>query len=540
MVKEGYKKMNAELIAKYKQRLEQELELKATMPSSQVFSREYDVFRKEILPPHMGVYEKVCNACEKLLKLKANPQAAAKLQSQIDNCHLQVSPGGVLATSYVLPTAFLLLGVFFSLVIFSSTFFALFTLIVTIAGIVVLQKIPQVLSNTWRMKTSNQMVLCIFYVVTYMRHTSNLELAIEFASEHLSPPLSLDLRKVIWDVESNRFDKIKDSLETYLNGWREYNLEFVEAFHLVESSLYETSEERRLSLLDKSLDVILDETYEKMLHYAQNLKGPITMLHMLGVVLPILGLVMLPLMVNFMEGITWYHIAVLYNVALPIVVYILGRNILSTRPPGYGDVDVSESNPELKKFRNVIFKIGNAEFSLHPAFLATIIGVVLLFVALSPVIFHTLSPDFDLSFDTFKLLEYKPSTKTTDIIGPFGLGASLLSLFFPLAIGLSAGLYFRLRSKNVVKIREDAKKLEDEFSSALFQLGNRLGDGLPAEVAFERVAQVMEDTISGRFFKLVAENISKAGMSIKEAIFSTQGGALVSFPSAIIQSSMKV
>src|SRR3989344_3137354 len=188
MVKEGYKKMNAELIAKYKQRLEQELELTATMPSSQVFSREYDVFRKEILPPHMGVYEKVCNACEKLLKLKANPQAAAKLQSQIDNCHLQVSPGGVLATSYVLPTAFLLLGVFFSLVIFSSTFFALFTLIVTIAGIVVLQKIPQVLSNTWRMKTSNQMVLCIFYVVTYMRHTSNLELAIEFASEHLSPP----------------------------------------------------------------------------------------------------------------------------------------------------------------------------------------------------------------------------------------------------------------------------------------------------------------------------------------------------------------
>src|SRR3989344_3191885 len=555
--------MSEELVAKYKKRLEQELELKATTPSSQLFSQEYDIFRKEILPPHMSLYESVCNSCEKVLKLKANPEVAAKIQGEIDSCHLQISPGGVLATSYLLPLAFLLISTFLFILMptlvdaflptgqqpgafasfllgFESLFFASFAFIVGIAAIFVLQKIPQVLANTWRLKSSNQMVLCIFYVVTYMRHTSNLELAIEFASEHLSPPLSLDLRKIMWDVESNRFDTIKDSLETYLNGWREYNLEFVEAFHLVESSLYETSEERRLSLLDKSLDVILDETYEKMLHYAQNLKGPITMLHMLGVVLPILGLVMLPLMVNFMEGVTWHHIATLYNIALPIVVYILGKNILSNRPTGYGDLDISESNPELKKFKNVIFKVGNAEFSLHPVFIAVFVGIVMLFLALSPIILHVLSPNFDISFDKFKFFEYKPSTKTTDIIGPFGLGASILSLFFPLAIGVAAGLYFRLRSKNVIKIREGAKKLEDEFSSALFQLGNRLGDGLPAEVAFERVARVMEDTISGRFFSVVAENISKAGMSVKEAIFNTRSGALVAFPSAIIQSSMKV
>ena len=188
----------------------------------------------------------------------------------------------------------------------------------------------------------------------------------------------------------------------------------------------------------------------------------------------------------------------------------------------------------------MIFKVGNAEFSLHPVFIAVFVGIVMLFLALSPIILHVLSPNFDISFDKFKFFEYKPSTKTTDIIGPFGLGASILSLFFPLAIGVAAGLYFRLRSKNVIKIREGAKKLEDEFSSALFQLGNRLGDGLPAEVAFERVARVMEDTISGRFFSVVAENISKAGMSVKEAIFNTRSGALVAFPSAIIQSSMKV
>jgi len=129
-------------------------------------------------------------------------------------------------------------------------------------------------------------MLCIFYIVTYMRHTSNLERAIQFAADHLSGPLALDLKKILWNVETGKYQNVKDALDTYLDTWKETNFEFVEAFHLIESSLYEGSETRRVSLLDKSLDVILEETYEKMMHYAQNLKGPITTLHMLGISFP--------------------------------------------------------------------------------------------------------------------------------------------------------------------------------------------------------------------------------------------------------------
>jgi hypothetical protein len=535
--------MSAEqdLMAKYKRRLSEQLDVQGSAGSAQLYSREYQIFRKEILPPHMTAYEKLCNFCEKLLKMKVKPEKAAVIQDMINTAHLQTTPAGVLAASIVVPVAFLFFGVAFSLLVLNSIFFTLFFLAIGVSGIFLLQKAPEFMANTWRMKSSNQMVLCIFYVVTYMRHTSNLELAIEFASEHLTPPLSLDLRKVIWDVESGKFESVKDSLDTYLESWRATNTEFVESFHLVQSSLYETSDERRLGLLDKALDVMLDETYEKMLHYAQNLKGPITMLHMLGVILPILGLVILPLMVSFMEGVAWYHIAALYNVALPLTVYFLGRNVLSKRPTGYGDTDISEINPSLKKYRNVIIKLGGSEIAIPPFFIALVVGFAMLLIALSPLIIHFVNPDYDVALGGFELLGYKESMKTADlIIGPFGLGASLLSLFFPISLALSIGLYFRLRSQNVIKIREEAKKLEDEFSSALFQLGNRLGDGLPAEIAFQKVAEVMEESTSGRFFKLVAINISKLGMSVREAIFNPQRGALAAFPSAIIQSSMKV
>jgi len=443
----------------------------------------------------------------------------------------------------------MLFGSLFSYFIFQSLFFVFFFVIIGLSLMAALRNLPSYIANNWRLKASNQMVLCVFYIVTYMRHTSNLENAIEFAADHLAAPLSLDLKKILWDVETEKYESVRESLDVYLETWKKWNFEFIESFHLIEGSLYEASEERRLSSLDKSLDVILSETYEKMLHYAHNLQSPITMLHMLGVILPILGLVILPLAASFIEGFKWYYIATLYNIILPIGVYYMGKSILSRRPTGYGQTDISEENPELKKYKNVVIGLGEFKFSINPIFFSIVIGVILFIFGLSPIILHAI--DFsDIGFGgedllsicgrKFCLLGYRESVTTGELIGPYGLGASILSLSIILALGLGIGIFYMLRSKNLVKIRMRAKKLELEFASALFQLGNRLGDGLPAEIAFGKVANVMEGTVSGSFFKLVSTNIRRLGMGIKQAIFDPKHGALLSFPSNLIESSMKV
>ncbi len=413
------------------------------------------------------------------------------------------------------------------------------------------------------MKASNQMVLCTFYIVTYMRHTSNLELAIDFAGEHLAPPLSLDMKKIIWDLETEKYDSVKESLDTYLETWRDQNSEFLESMHLIEGSLLETSESRRIEMLDKSLTVMLDETYEKMLHYAHNLKSPITTLHMLGIILPILGLVILPLMVNFMEGVQWYHMALVYNVALPAMVYFVAKSILSTRPTGYGNSDITDINPELKKFKNVIIPLGGKDsMEISPAVFSITIISVLMLIALTPFIYHVGNPNSDwiynsdglrqvntddkeaLSSAKFYFLDYRPENikdpESPKTLGPFGLGAVLLSLFIPLALGLGIGIYFSIKSNHIIKIREDTKKLEQEFASGLFQLGNRLADGIPAEIAFPKVALVLQGTRTGDFFDIVTNNITMLGMNVEDAIFDPQKGAIRHYPSSIIESSMKV
>ena len=550
-----------ELLEKYKARISKEFGKNAVNAPTKIDSRVYSEFKKELYPTHYSLYEKACNYSEGLLKLKADPKKAVKIQKDLDICHLNVTPAGVMAFSFLLPLFVIIFGALIAFAIFKMMFFVIFFMVAGLLMVFALQKFPSFMANTWRMKASNQMVQSVFYMVTYMRHTSNLERAIGFAADHLDAPLSLDFRKILWDVETQKYSTIKDSANAYLEQWKEWDKEFVEAFHLIESSLFESAEERRLSLLDKSLDVILNGTYENMLHYAHNLKSPMTMLHMLGVILPILGLVILPLVVSFMSTgdnplITAVYISVLYNVSLPIGVFYLGKTILSKRPAGYGASDISKKKT-VKKFRNVNLSLGKKlEISVNPIYFCLMIFFVLVLIGLSPVIIHTLDPKFEIQNEegSLKMMDYicppcndfseagtcGPGCDDNQKVGPYGLGASLLSLIFVLGIGLGIGLYFTLRSKNVIKIREKTKELEDEFSSALFQLGNRLGDGIPAEIAFAKVSRTMENTTSGEFFNLAEKNITKLGMGLEQALFDPKVGAIVSFPSNVIESSMKV
>ena len=89
-----------------------------------------------------------------------------------------------------------------------------------------------------------------------------------------------------------------------------------------------------------------------------------------------------------------------------------------------------------------------------------------------------------------------------------------------------------------MKIREETKKLEREFSGGLFQLGSRVGDGVPVERAFYEVANTMEGSAAGGFFRMVSTNIMEAGRSLKEGLFGDDG-AMKYYPSSLIESSMK-
>lgn len=515
------------IIKRYEERIQGELG-EDFLISGNVMSKDYEIFRREALEKRVSSYEKWCNVCEKILRVKASEKERAKLEESIETAHLEITPEGAASFGVLIGILIILMGVSIGVVSYAlDSFFFITTLFFVISGaflIKPLTHLPNYFAARWRLAASNQMVLCILYTVIYMKHTSNLEHAIKFAGEHIGLPLSLDLKKILWNIETEKFLTIRESLDNYLEKWKNYNLEFVESFHLIEGSLYEPIEERRIELLEKALQVMLEGTYDKMLHYSHNLKSPITILHMLGIILPILGLVIFPLIGSFLGGaIKWYHLMVLYNILLPAFVYLMGNNILIKRPTGYGEGEILQTHPEFKSYQDNIF------------FLAFFVGLIFVGIGFLPVIFHIVNPGYDTEFMGFKFLDYKDTGA-----GPYGFWALILSLLIPLGLALGISLYYKVKTRKLIEIKKKTDQLEEEFSGAIFQLGNRIGDGLPAEVAFGSVAESMRGTNSGEFFRTVDNNIRNLGMGLRSAIFDPQRGGILYYPSKLIESSMKV
>jgi hypothetical protein len=516
------------------------------------FSREYLKFKKEINPALSG-YEKACKTFGKSFKLKLTKKDYERISKSLNVAHADITPeeaAGLAIFSFV---SIIMLSVFSILILYLIAKVSLSTLVpfiflMFLTAVFVyyyINSIPDRLAQSWRLKASSQMVPCVLYIVVYMRHTSNLELAIKFASQHLQPPLALDLKKIFWDVETGKFSTIKEALDAYLEGWREYSLEFMESFHLIESSLYESSEARRIEILEKSLSVILEGVYDKMLKYTHEVQAPLTNVYMLGIVLPTLAIAMLPLASALLSGmIQWWHIAIVFNVLIPFFVFYMTYDILRKRPGGYGESEMLELNPDYPYYQ-----------SRKHYYKALAVAVPLILIGLIPFILQYI-PVFGATDYTFGqigipimqdncVFDFKTAggecaIAGKGVFGPFGLGALMLSLFIPLGISLFFSMSYKSKTKKLIKTRDETQNLETEFSSSLFQLGNRLGDGVPAEMAFGRVAESLRGTPTESFFRTVNSNIQQLGMSVRDAIFNPQRGAIIYFPSSLVRTSMEI
>jgi len=250
-----------DILRKHSARIEGQI--KTTGVEDVNYSREYVKFKQEMAPELSG-YERWCRSLGNVIKLKIAKKDEDKIKKQLDIAHLDLEPWQPMTLSVMAFVSVFILGLLISVAITLirgslASFPVLFFFLIIILSLFLFYFVngyPTRLANKWRLKASSQMVPAILYVVVYMRHTPNLEKAISFTSEHLQPPLALDFKKVFYNVSIGKFSTIKESLDNYLETWRDYSTEFIEAFHLIESSLFEPGNDRRIVTLEKALQVL--------------------------------------------------------------------------------------------------------------------------------------------------------------------------------------------------------------------------------------------------------------------------------------------
>jgi len=515
--------------------------------SKESYSREYQKYQEEEqLERQKTRYERLCLKMGDLLNLKAGEASQEKLTRPLRLLGWDITPGMALSASVGIGffsffgwfVIFLMnLGlqtVLGSYPIPLSIMFLVLTVPLA-AGLYTYYK-PVYAAKNKVIESSGEMILAVLYMVIYMRSSPNLEGAIRFAALNLEGPISKDLKGILWDLEVGKYNRIEKALENYTKGWKDYNDDFLESLQLLKAAVNEPNSSRRENLLQDAIDRILDGTQEKMKHYAQGLKTPVMILNAMGAMLPVLGMIMLPLISVFMgDAITSTHLFLVFNILLPGFLYWFMQRVLSSRPPTVSSQPTSEGElPERGKYS---FNIMSSKFRIPVWPLGLVVFFIVGLYGLAGYI--SFPHVFPVTQNVSQSITNTPAIFSQNGDSYASLPMLLRSLSITLGLGLGIGITKYLGNIERRAAEEDIQKIEQQFPTALFQLGNKISGGTPIEVALEEASKSTSDLEISKLFEYSSRNIRDMGMTFEDAIFDSSYGALRHFPSQMIHTVMR-
>jgi Flp pilus assembly protein TadB len=471
-------------------------------------SREYKIYKEEerLATLQRTLYEKACSLAARILKIKPDTRSGKKLKEAIDFSHIRITPGGVASLTVLsvliicIPTILLLVLKLLGMPGLSLGY-ALLILFLVIPFTFYIYTYPMHLKKKYEMEAGSEIVTMILYMAIYMRNYPNLERAVRFASENITGPLAFELRKLMWDLEVGNYITIEEALMDYTKKWS-MNREFVEAIEIILESRRQKGE-RRIAMLDEAIDIILEGNREGAKHFNQNLRTPVMVVHAMGIILPVLGLVLFPIVAVFL-GVQAIFLFIGYDVLLPIFLFFIITNILEKRPSTFSRVDISE-NPDIPPAGK--FNLGKNNYKAWPFalvffFIMTSVGYILFVLEgeeglLSPVVI------------------------TGGIAGGFAI-------------------YYILLTKDRLDIREKTREIEKEFAEAIYQLGNQISTGIPIELSVERAIRRTSSLKTRDLFQRTLNNMKTLGMTFSDALFDKIYGAIRFYPSKMIKTVMRI
>ncbi len=494
-----------------------ELSFPSGISKPSIGSREFRLFKKKEEVP-LTWFERLAKISGKIFSVNPPDENTRKeLESSITFTGLRITPKDVMSLLVITIMFFVILSI---LLVAAGLIPFMGILFLSAAGVGLgyyFLKYPVNLMKSLRIQASSQVVLAVLYMVVSMRVSPNLEQALRFSAANVSGPLAWDMRRLLWDIEMGGYYSASNALTDYIAKWKPENEEFAEALRLVRDSRTHTVGKAEV-ILDEALDVILNGTKTRMKHYAQELSLPVSVIHMMGIVLPILGSVMAPMAAVFLSDVArpeYFFIG--YDVVLPLFIIWFINSVLKKRPTTFSQVDTSR-HPDLPPEGSFLLKLGKKKVVV-PALPFSLI-IAFLFI-LPPAFFFLENPEIFFS-----------------AAGEHDVVTLMFSLMITLGIGFGIASYFLLSNFQRIRIQNDVLKTESEFELALFQLGNRISGGIPPELALEKSVDDVKDLSISGLFTIALQNIKNLGMTFKEALFNEKWGAVRYYPSRIIKNIM--
>ncbi|MCX6799358.1 MAG: hypothetical protein NTW59_04680 [Candidatus Diapherotrites archaeon] len=441
------------------------------------------------------------------------------------------------------------------------------------------QKYPISVANGEKTRALTYVPEIIGYMIMSMKLVPNLEKAVEFSAEHGRGKIAEDFKRLIWDVQLGVYNTLSEALDALAYRWGRYSGEFKQALMKIRASVLENTESKRYLLLDSTMVSILESIKNKMEQYARDLSQPSVLLFYLGVLLPLILIIVLPVGSAFsgQAMATPVMLIAIYNIIIPLVTFLFARDVISKRPPTQDVPVIPDNYPGLPRKYTAVLGKTTIDLRLLVVLIAVagIMGSVFLSAQGLPPSFmvgekgpQLLQSDKSLAAVLGK--EGKPAnwfeddgpyfqqlsakfggteaarilandrlaffTKAENDVTPYLL---VFGLLFTVTAGASVFVYYLY----IYKRREQLKvmQMESEFKDSLYILASRLGENRPVEEALKHAKNFLPDfEISRSLFGKTVENIELLGMPLETAVFDENYGSMRNIPSKSIWTGMRI
>ncbi len=413
------------------------------------------------------------------------------------------------------------------------------SIITGIFGLYYVWSYPSFHFSVLRTSAQDESIRIILLLSIYLRYSPNMESALAFVAANSSGPLSTDIVKAIWDVESGKYQRISDALRQYSKTWVKWDRDFVRSLNMILNSLSKLSEKEREKGIEEALENILVNSHMKMRMYTESLVPKVTILHLGGILLPVMGLLMFPMASIFLsEQINSLYIALGYTVVLPLFLGWYSWRMLSTRPGTYSVPDVSK-HPDAPPRGYFFITVDRERFAIPAAPMAILIGLVVML----PGIFHFM--DLGIKYyaadpaEREALMYREANIFKMDCIAEYiragnfdsredcasGLENMLSTFSITAGAGIAAFLYFHLSSFQRAKLSDELRELEDDIKTGMFIVSNYLSNGAPVEIAVRKAIEQydslgIESSRMKDFLMRIDDMMRRQGMTFEQAISS--------------------
>ncbi len=277
---------------------------------------------------------------------------------------------------------------------------------------------------------SEEMLRSVMKLATLISINTSMEYAFTQTAQDLRGTLKLQFNDIITKIRHKKHSTLGEAMSEYILLWNETNPDFVKSLKLLQTAEISPEEEKK-QIIKEVVETIILSYHNSGKRFAESLASKSKSLVAVGVLLPIISLMILPLASIFMPGVvSTAFVAFLYNIVFPSVLLVMALDFSVERI----QVDTIHLD-ESPKYKPISWDV-------------YLVTVVIALIMAIPTFFHI--SGIDLSTPETAAREYAVSSILM-------MGAA------PLGIVVAIWLFTKAYLKQYEEMWNDVNEVEQDF-----------------------------------------------------------------------------